>query len=62
MSGWRDKDPDCERCQNSGFAHVELAGWRSPNAALIECPDCYPHKAYSHWHEIWVRDTEAAKA
>ncbi len=61
MSGWVPGDKDCERCQNGGFAPVELAHWRHVNLALVECPDCYPYKEYSYWYEVWVRDSEAAK-
>jgi hypothetical protein len=62
MSGWVSSDPDCERCQNSGFAFVELATWRHVSCALIECPDCYPYKKHSDVYGLWQRDIETVKA
>lgn len=64
MSGWNPDKPDCETCKNSGFMGVELARWREPNLALVECVDCYEPKfygfAYTPAFEKWLRDREAA--
>jgi len=42
VSGWDDRQPDCETCKNSGWV-IREESWRHVPLFMAECADCYHH-------------------